>query len=929
MSTLTPDQWRALSPYLEQALEMDRAERATWISALRTQDPALASQLAMLIAEHDDLAKAGFMEGKAAPALSGVLGLAGQVIGPYTLISSIGQGGMGTVWLAERSDGRFERRVAVKFLNFSLVGHITEDRFKREGSILGRLSHPHIAELMDAGVTANGIPYLVLEYVEGDHIDKYCDEHRLDIAARLQLFLDVASAVAHAHTNLIVHRDLKPSNVLVSKEGQVKLLDFGIAKLLEGEGQEGTPTMLTVEGGHAMTPQYAAPEQVSGLPVTTATDVYALGVLLYLLLTGQHPAGSGVHSHAELVKAIVDTEPRRPSDIVSSSKGTEQTAELNADRRTTTPEKLCRLLRGDLDTIVAKTLKKDAQERYSSVVALIEDLNRYLQNQPISAHADTIGYRVSKFLQRHPAPVVATAVVIVGLSAGLFEVNRERVIAQRRFDQLRRLSNQVFLLDEEIRGIPGTTEAREHLVSAALEYLERLGADAQQDLDLADEVAGGLERVAHIQGVPTEQNLGQFDQAEQTLKKADALTDMVLSSRHGERRALYNSARIAHARMVMANYEGRSEEALVFAQRTSTRLDEFLSKGQATVDERENAGTFYANVSLAYRRLHRPSEAVFYAKKSVELERTVPSGDVVLGSSLATLANALRDQGELEAALQAIREARAIAEKSSGRNETIQMISLHLVLHWQGMLLGEVDGVNLGRPAEAEEPLQKAVNIAEEAARRNPKDYGWRARLASTAGNLANILRRKDPERALKLYDLGIGRLTEVQNNVAAASDRAELLALSSYALRSLHRNAEARRRVEAALATFKKTGDYPAPRISTTSGVFATLRALADLQADEGDVRRAAATEEDLLDKVMATKPDPANDLRDATKLCSVYQSLFGFYRRSGDLTQAEAIAKRQLELWQQWERKLPGNTFVRRQLQAASMSTRVPPPS
>jgi serine/threonine protein kinase len=280
MSTLSPEQWRALAPYLDQALEMEEEKRAPWLSALSAQNPALAAQLAPLLEEHSRLAKAGFMDANHARPSFAESGLAGQVIGPYTLISQIGQGGMGSVWLAERSDGRFKRRVAVKFLNMALVGRTNEERFKREGAILGRLSDPHIAELIDAGVSSTGFPYLVLEYVEGDHIDRHSDQHKLDVEARIRLFLDVATAIAHAHTNLIVHRDLKPSNVLVSKEGQVKLLDFGIAKLIETEAGDTALTALTAPGGQVLTPEFAAPEQVTGAPITTATDVYALGILL-------------------------------------------------------------------------------------------------------------------------------------------------------------------------------------------------------------------------------------------------------------------------------------------------------------------------------------------------------------------------------------------------------------------------------------------------------------------------------------------------------------------------------------------------------------------------------------------------------------------------------------------------------------------------
>jgi serine/threonine protein kinase len=321
---------------------------------------------------------------------------------------------MGTVWLAERNDGRFERRVAVKVLNIALMGKGGEERFKREGRILGRLTHPHIAELIDAGVSLTGQPFLVLEYVEGGHIDRYCDQHTLDVRARVRLFLDALHAVAQAHANHIVHRDLKPSNILVRKDGQAKLLDFGIAKLLECDGQSGEAP-LTVEGGRAMTPEYAAPEQLTGEAVTAATDVYSSGVLLYVLLTGHHSTGAGPRTPASLVKAILETEPLRPSEIVALTQTNEEAAITNAGKRATTPDKLARLLRGDLDTIVAKALKKDPQERYTSITAFAEDLQRYLRHEPITARPDTIAYRTGKFIRRHRSSVMAALLVTLGL----------------------------------------------------------------------------------------------------------------------------------------------------------------------------------------------------------------------------------------------------------------------------------------------------------------------------------------------------------------------------------------------------------------------------------------------------------------------------------------------------------------------------------
>ena len=449
--SITSDQWLLLSPYLDEALALSEEELATWLSSLRGDTPAIADLLETLLRDHRKLSADRFLE--AGPVdFSGQSGLAGQVIGAYKLISPIGLGGMGSVWLAERVDGRFERRVAIKFLNIALMGKAGEERFKREGSILGRLAHPHIAELIDAGLSPIGQPYLILEYVEGDHIDGYCDLHKLDVKSRLGLFLDVLSALVKAHANLIVHRDLKPSNILVRSDGQAKLLDFGIAKLLEDETQS-KARALTVEGT-AMTLEYASPEQLRHDPITTATDVYALGVLLFVLLTGHHPAGPGPHIPADMVKAIVEQEPPRMSDVVAG-----EAAELTAARaahRGTNPEKLRRLLRGDLDTIVAKTLKKDPAERYTSVAALAEDIRKYLTSQPISVRPDSFSYRAVKFVRRNrkttALATLAVSATLVGLAGTLVQTRNVRLQRDFALRQLARALNTIefneFLLSD-------------------------------------------------------------------------------------------------------------------------------------------------------------------------------------------------------------------------------------------------------------------------------------------------------------------------------------------------------------------------------------------------------------------------------------------------------------------------------------------------
>jgi eukaryotic-like serine/threonine-protein kinase len=409
------DEWRVLSPLLDQALALDGEERQAWI---RAQEPEIAYRLEILLLEHSVLASDGFLETGVVELPSMTATLAGQTIGAFEVVSQIGQGGMGSVWLARRNDGRFERQVALKFLNIALLGKEGEDRFKREGKILALLAHRHIAELIDAGVTTTGQPYLVLEYVDGDQIDRYCDQRQLDLPTRIRLFLQVLDAVAAAHANLIVHRDLKPSNVLVRKDGDVKLLDFGIAKLIEAENSPEQQTAFTI-GGTALTPEYAAPEQLKGEAITVSTDVYALGVLLYLLLTGRHPTGEGQNSPAELVKAIVEVEPLRPSDVVAVAVTGSGDAPASALLRSASVEKLRRVLRGDLDTILAKALKKDPRERYASVGAFADDLRRYLKSEPITARPDTLIYRAGKFARRHRMGIFIALLALVGVATGI------------------------------------------------------------------------------------------------------------------------------------------------------------------------------------------------------------------------------------------------------------------------------------------------------------------------------------------------------------------------------------------------------------------------------------------------------------------------------------------------------------------------------
>jgi serine/threonine-protein kinase len=451
--------WRRLSPMLDELLELDEPARAQRLDELRARDPATAAALEKYLGDARAAGRARFLAGAAAPAALMSFDqatLAGQRIGAYVLEAPIGQGGAGSVWRARRADGRYEGHVAVKLLHLSLVGHMAARRFQREGGVLARLTHPHIARLMDAGVTEGGQPYLVLELVDGERIDRWCDGRHLNVDQRLRLFADVLAAVSHAHSHLVIHRDIKPGNILVTQDGTVKLLDFGIAKLVDTQSQE----TVTSEGGHALTPEYAAPEQLRGGEVTTATDVYALGVLLYQLLAGRHPTAPDSGSAAEVMRATLDTDPMRlPHALAHLPAGDATVPARIASERDTPLPRLRRQLRGDLENIVARALRKAPAERYQTVDALAEDLRRYLAHEPVVARPDSLGYRTAKFVARHRGLVAGSGLVLFAIAAGVVgtvsqahRAEQQGRIAAREAEAARRERDEALSQQRLLRG---------------------------------------------------------------------------------------------------------------------------------------------------------------------------------------------------------------------------------------------------------------------------------------------------------------------------------------------------------------------------------------------------------------------------------------------------------------------------------------------
>jgi serine/threonine protein kinase len=540
------ERWKLVDDLLQSALDLAPERREEFLAQACGDDAELTGEINSLLTSHR---RAGdFLERPAVEIAARALAadtapwlsqpLVGQVVSHYRILKMVGRGGMGSVWLAERCDGRFERKVAIKFIHFAVLDAAGAERFKREGAILGKLSHPQIAELIDAGLTPTGEPFLVLEYVEGHPIDEYCDDNKLSVDARIHLFLDVLSAVAHAHRNLIVHRDIKPTNVFIRIDAQVKLLDFGIAKVLAGDA---APAQLTGELTRVLTPQYAAPEQLTGEAITTATDIYLLGILLFVLLTGKHPTGAGPHSPADLVKSITETQARLASHAVASANDTDL-----AEKRHATSDTLQRLLRGDLDTIIAKTLKKKPEERYASVTALADDLRRYLKHEPISARPDTLTYRLQKYVRRHRlgVAVVAALVALVVGFAVTQAVELRRITRERdRADRIANFMTGVFKVSDPNERVGDKVTAREVLDRAAKD----IDSSLSNDPDLQSQMMRVMGRAYLNMGLFSRAQ-GLFERSIQLGGSFDALRDRgSLQAMHDLAWALAQRGQLAEA----------------------------------------------------------------------------------------------------------------------------------------------------------------------------------------------------------------------------------------------------------------------------------------------------------------------------------------------------------------------------------------------
>jgi eukaryotic-like serine/threonine-protein kinase len=532
---LTPERWQKVKDILGLALEMEPAQRAVYLEKACASDATLRADVdRLLMAENE--AGPVFLSGTAAT--ESILGnedeprgvWIGKRIGAYEIVEKIGVGGMGEVFRALRADDQYKRAVAIKLVRVGADADSVIRRFKHERQILASLDHPNIAHLLDAGTTPDGVPYVVMDLIEGEQIDDYCNSHNLSTRARLELFLQVCSAVQYAHQRLIIHRDIKPTNILVTKTGDAKLLDFGIAKILHpdtvNDSLDRTMTVFRM-----LTPGYASPEQMKGEAITTSADVYSLGVVLYEVLTGHHPYRTRDDTLEKIARAVCEVEPRKPSSVVLVRETSHHSLQSTRLPLARDRQKLSRQLTGDLDNIILKTLRKEPQRRYPSVEQFAGDIRRHLENLPVTARKDTFSYRASKFVTRHRAGVAVAVVVALALLAGLMITRREAQIAraqqaraERRFNDVRRLAHSlVFEIHDSIEAVPGTTAARKLITQRSLEYLDSLAREAEGEWSLQSELATAYVKVGDVQGQSYYANLGDTQGALASYRKALAI----------------------------------------------------------------------------------------------------------------------------------------------------------------------------------------------------------------------------------------------------------------------------------------------------------------------------------------------------------------------------------------------------------------------
>lgn len=554
---MSPEQWKKVKSIFNEASELPKTERTSFLARFDNYIRLEVEKMLSADEEESFLLNEPIIDFKNFEETE-----LPEKIGDYKILREVGHGGMGTVYEAVRETENFKQKVALKVIKRGMNNEIILKRFRSEQQILATLEHPNIGRFLDGGKTSDGLPFYAMEFIAGKPIDEFCRQKNISVEEKVKLFREVCSAVSYAHTNLIVHRDLKPSNIIVTENGIPKLLDFGIAKVLDVDSKEvGTATQLGM-----MTPQYASPEQIRGEKVTTLSDVYSLGVIFYEILTGEKPYKTEGKNYAEILEIITQTEPRKPSE--------------NLQSKIQNPK-----LKGDLDTIVIKSLQKPPERRYNSVEQFSEDLRRHLVGLPITARPDTFQYRLSKFVERNKVGVAAASLVFLSLLVGIgvaswqaYRAEKQRALAEKRFAEVRTIANNVvFKYHDEIEKLNGSTAVREMLVKDATVYLDNLAADTENDAGLERELGLAYLKLGDVQGKIYSANVGNTAGALESYQKSINLLEKVVSEKPNDFSAKDDLIKATDAIVsLMGRTNTKSAERFALLDKSAKLIEEIL-----------------------------------------------------------------------------------------------------------------------------------------------------------------------------------------------------------------------------------------------------------------------------------------------------------------------------------------------------------------
>jgi tetratricopeptide (TPR) repeat protein len=874
---MTPEQLRLIESIFHAALEVAPEQLGAFLDEQCAGDASLRREVEALLASNGELGD--FI---ATPVVTFDVGrldeeladrFVGRIVGHYEILKSIGDGGMGSVYLARRADRQYEKQVAIKLIKRGMDTAAMLRRFRNERQILASFDHPNIARLLDGDTTEDGRPYFVMEYVEGLPIDDYCGRQALPVTERLELFRQVCAAVSYAHRRAVIHRDLKPSNILVGADGAPKLLDFGIARLVQpGSSPETAATMLEQR---VMTPEYASPEQARGEPVTTASDVYSLGVVLYRLLTGCLPYRLSNNSPHDMVRAVSETEPQKPSAVVGDG------------------DRLRARLRGDLDNIILMALRKEPERRYPSVEHFSEDIRRHLNSLPVLARRDTLAYRAAKFVRRNTAVTAAAVLVVLSLVGGIlmtsWQAHRaqvqeaialaEKARAERRFNQVRQLARSViFDYHDAIKNLSGATAIRERLVKDGLAYLDSLAQEASDDPELQRELAAAYDRVGDVRGENyMAASLGDFAGAMDSYMKALRIREALVAASPGD---------MQNRRDLAASY--RKIGVQLIETREALRGMDYLRKGLAVHEQ------------LA---ANHPDD--------LELRQELAAAHNSLGL-------ALEGSGDAAGALESHRKALALREALVAADPANEKLRRSL----------SITHINLGRALVLSGDFQggiasnrKALATCEALVAANPSNADYRRLLANTYqndGDYRAIL--QDVDGALQSFRKKLSfdeqSLAEDPHNAVARLDFAYTRERLGDLLAKGDSHGEALSSYRMALAEYERLGAQSSEDLYLRFRAIMARGGIGEMQARLG-VRSAALAESSraikLLDGIAA---DPASGTHSSLR-AQVYMRVAAAYAAvgaSGNLGAAELrehwgtardLYARSLDIWEDMQKR------------------------